>query len=225
VSTRRYIPNETWPRHQKPYWNEVLGDARSAGWTLNYIDAPHRFGEVFCPGGDDGTRHSFMMDKTARGGETISRGARKLIRTCRHGSAKAGVKVRERQWECEQLLGEAERLIGTADAGLALAEAKEALWAEIERIEVQLETAAANLREILREEEDVLLAVIDAEDVPDSESISATLDDAMTALTTSESVATALKLRRPHLAKPILVRIHQAHIRIDELRGRLTALM
>ena len=224
MSAQRYAPDETWPRHQKPYWNEVLRDARAAGWTLNYIDAPHRFGEVSCPGGEDGNRHSFMVDKTARGGETISREARKLILSCRHGPTTNGAKVRDRQAECERLLSEAERLVQAADAGLTLAEGREALWGEIERIERQLETAAANLAEILEEEGAVLLAAVDAEQVPDPESISATLDDAMTAVTNSESVATALKVRKPQLAKPYLDRARRARIRIQELRLRLAAL-
>ncbi len=225
MSVQRYAPDETWPRHQKPYWNEVLSDARAAGWTLNYIDAPHRFGEVSCPGGDDGNRHSFSVDKTARGGETISREARKLIRSCRHGLTTNGAKVRDRQAECERLLSEAERLVQAADAGLTSAEGREALWGEIERIERQLETAVANLAEILEEEGAVLLAAVDAEEVPDSESISAALDDAMTAVANSESVATALKVRKPRLAKPYLDRARRARIGIQELRLRLAALL
>ena len=177
-----YGPDERWPRHQKSWWNEVLAEAHAAGWTLNYIDAPHKFGVVSCPSKDDGTRHSFMVDKTARGGETKSKEARKLVRGCRHGSTLVGSKVRARQEECERLLHEAERFISIADAGLTSAEARAAAWADLERLETQLETAAANLVAILREEqEEALQAVDDAEDAPEPDSIAAALDDAASA--------------------------------------------
>jgi hypothetical protein len=67
MSAQRYGPDETWPTHQKPYWNKILAVACQAGWTLNYIDAPHRFGVASCPAGE----HTFSVDKTASGGETI----------------------------------------------------------------------------------------------------------------------------------------------------------
>lgn len=223
--TRRYGPNDTWPRHQKSYWNEALDEARAAEWTLNYVDAPHRFGVVSCPGGSDGNRHSFKVDKTAVGGETKSKEARKLIRTCQHSPATTGSRVRARQEECARLLGEAERLISMADEGLTVAEARAAAWADLERIETQLETAAASLVEILRhEEEEAWRAVDDTEDAPTLDSISATLGDAMTAVADSESVAAALKVRKPRLAKPFIDRAHQARTQIAELRERLAVL-
>jgi hypothetical protein len=218
-------PNDSWPRHQKPWWNEALAEARAVGWTLNYIDAPHRFGIVSCPSRDEGTRHSFMVDKTARGGETKSKEARKLVRACQHASTETGSKVRVRQAECERLLHEAERLISIADAGLTLAEAQAAAWADLERLEAQLETAAANLAEVLRGElEEALQAADDADDAPEADMIAVTLDDAATAVTRSESVATALKVRKPKLAQPLLNRAQAVHVRIADLRERLGAL-
>jgi hypothetical protein len=223
--SKQYGPSDTWPRHQKPYWNEVLHEARAAHWTLNYIDAPHRFGVVFCPGGSDGNQHSFKVDKTARGGETKSRQARKLIRICQHGPTTMGSMVQARKEECERLLGEAERLISVADAGLSLAEAQAAAWADLERIQTQLETAAANVAEILRhEQEEAWQAAFDADDAPAPGSISATLDDAMTAVTDSESVAARLEVSRPHLAKPLIGRAREARAHIAELRRRLATL-
>lgn len=150
MSKTQYGPGETWPRHQMPYWNVTLAEARAAAWTLHYLDAPHCFGTVFCPGGDDGMRHSFKVDKTARGGESMSREARKLIRRCQHGSSTTGSRVRARQEECRRLLDEAEQLISIADDGLTMAEARAAAWADLERLETQLETAAANVAETLR---------------------------------------------------------------------------
>jgi hypothetical protein len=220
-----YGPDESWPRHQKSWWNEALEEARAAGWTLNYIDAPHKFGVVFCPSEDDGARHSFMVDKTARGGETKSKEARKLVRGCRHGSMLPGSKVRARQEECERLLQEAERLISVADTGLTLAEAQAAAWADLERLETQLETAAANLAAILREQqEEALQAIDDADEPPEPDAIAAALDDAASAVTESESAATALRVRKPKLAEPLLGRAEAARVRISDLRGRLGAL-
>lgn len=221
----RYGSDETWPRHQKSWWSEALADARAAGWTLHYIDAPHRFGIVSCPCSDENDRHQFAVDKTARGGETISKEARKLIRSCRHGLLASGAKVQARQDECGRLLDEAERLIALADGELTLAEAREAAFAELERLEVQLETAAANVAEALREEQEgAWRAALDAAESPDPDSIAAVLDDATTAVAGTETVATALKIRKPKLAKPFLDRAQAAHARIDELWDRLNAL-
>jgi hypothetical protein len=219
-----YGPGDSWPRHQKQWWNEALAEAHAAGWTLTYIDAPHTFGVVSCPSEDGDTRHSFMVDKTARGGETKSREARKLVRGCQHASAATGSKVRQRQEECERLLHEAEQLISTADAGLTSAEARAAAWADVERIETQLETAAANLAEVLREEQEEAWQAAEDADVPEPDTIAATLDDATTAVTRSESVATALKMRKPKLAQPLLNRAQVARVRIADLRERLRVL-
>jgi len=220
-----YGPGDSWPRHQKPWWNEALAEAHAVGWTLDYIGAPHTFGVVSCPSEDDDTRHSFLVDKTARGGETKSKEARKLVRACQHASAATGSKVRQRQEECERLLHEADRLISLADAGLTLAEAQAAAWADLERLETQLETAEANLSEILRrEQEEAWQAAGDASDAPEADTIAVILDDAATAVTRSESVATALKIRKPKLAEPLLHRAKAARVRIADLRDRLGAL-
>jgi len=165
------------------------------------------------------------VDKTAVGGETKSREARKAVRNCQHAATASGSKVRTRQAECRRLLAEAERLIDLADTRLTLAEAKQAAWAELERIETQLETAAANLAEILRGEQDqAWQAAMDADDAPAPDAIAENLDDAMTVVVDSEKVATALKVRRPRLARPFLDRAHAARSRIEELRARLMAL-
>jgi signal transduction histidine kinase len=221
----QYGPGDSWPRHQKQWWNEALAATRAAGWTLNYIEAPHRFGTVSCPSKDDDSRHSFMVDKTARGGETKSKEALKLVRACQHASTVTGSKVRQRQEECERLLREAERLISIADTGLTLAEAQAAAWADLERLETQLETAEANLAEVLRGEvEEALRAADDADDAPEPDTIAVTLDDAAAAVTRTESVATALKVRKPKFAEPLLNRAQAARVRIADLRDRLRAL-
>jgi hypothetical protein len=66
VSAVKYGPDDTWPTHDKKHWHEPLAAARRAGWTLTYVNAPHRFGVVNCPANE----HSFVVDKTAKGSET-----------------------------------------------------------------------------------------------------------------------------------------------------------
>ena len=104
-------------------------------------------------------------------------------------------------------------------------EARVAALAELERLEIQLETAAANLAEALREEqEEAWRTALDTADAPEPDSIAAVLDDAAAAVTSTETVATALKVRKPKLARLFLDRAHTAQVRIDELRDRLNAL-
>ena len=225
MSAERYGPSGTWPRHQKSYWNEALEEARAAGWMLTYLNAPHRFGIVSCPGGDDGNVHSFEVDKTAHGGERFSRLARRLIRTCQHGSTSVGSKFCGRQDKCNRLLDEAERLLSEAEPGLRFAELRTAAWADLDRLEIQLATAAANVAEALLAEEEAWQTIIDTDDAPALDAISATLDNATTAVLSGESIAIALKVRKPRLAKPLLERAHEVRDRIAQLRERLAALM
>jgi hypothetical protein len=222
----RYGPDETWPGHQKPYWNKALGEARAAGWILTYDDAPHRYGVVSCPGGDDGTSCTFEVDKTAKGGETFSVIARTLIRNCRHGTTVQGSKVRARQDECQRLLDHADRLIGVAAMGLDQIEVRQAALADLDQIQARIEAAEANLDEILKEDMAAALeAVYDSDYAPLPDEISSTLAEAADTADEGASVATTLKVRRPRLAKPFLLRALEAQKRIAELRARLAELM
>ena len=223
MSAVHYGPGETWPQHQKSYWNDALAEARAAGWTLTYLNAPHRFGIVSCPGGDDGNVHSFEVDKTARGGEWFSKLARKDIRTCQHGSTTVGSKFSGRQDKCSRLLDEAERLVSEAEPGLRLAELRAAAWADLDRLEIQLATAAANVAEVLLAEEEAWRTIMDTDDAPAPHAISATLDNAMAAVLRGESVA--LKVRKPRLAESLLERAHEIRDHIAQLRERLAPLL
>ena len=123
------------------------------------------------------------------------------------------------------MLDEAEQLISIADDGLTMAEARAAAWADLERLETQLETAAANVAETLRTAQEAgWQAASDADDAPEPDAIAETLGDAATAVGDAESAATTLRGRRPHLAKPLLDRVQDALARIAELRNRLKAL-
>ncbi len=220
MNSRTYGPAQTWPTHQKPYWNKALGEARNAGWTLTYIDAPHSFGSVSCPAGE----HTFSVDKTARGGETKAKEAIKKIRWCPDSTAEPGSKVRSRQRECERLLAVAEELITIAEDGLTAAVEKQAAQHELDRIELLLQTANSNLSEILAEQEAALLAALEVDYAPKPAGISATLEDAREKVQHGESVARTLSAGRPNLAAPLLHRARQAYARIDGLSAPLGTL-
>jgi hypothetical protein len=218
-------PAETWPKHQFPFWNRALSEGQSAGWSLRYVDAPHTFGYAYCPGGPDGFSCSFMIDKTAKGGETFSVEARKLIRNCRHGSAGPSSKVLARQ-ECQRLLDQADRLIGSVAGGLDAAEARQAAQVELDRLQLQIEAVEANLDDILqRDVDEALRAVYETDGAPTPNELSGTLAEAVAAVGSGETVATKLKRGRPHLAGPFLQRVLAARTRIAALRARLEGLM
>ena len=220
-----YGPADTWPKHQFPFWNKALSETQSAGWSLRYVDAPHTFGYAYCPGAD-GVSCSFMIDKTARGGETFSVEARKLIRNCKHGSAGPGSKALARQQECQRLLDQADRLIGSVAGGLDAAEARQAAQVELDRLQLQIEAVEANLDDILqRDVDEALRTVYETDGAPTPDEISGTLAEAVAAVDSGETVATKLKRGRPHLAEPFLHRLLAARTRIAALRARLEELM
>jgi hypothetical protein len=220
VTAQKYGPGDTWPSHQMPYWNKALAEARVAGWTLTYIDAPHLFAAVSCPAGE----HTFSVDKTARGGETKSKEAIKKIRRCQHGTGQGGSKVQQRKEECTRLLGVADQLIAQAMEGLASAEAQQDAQEDLERLDLLLQSATASIEEVLADQETALQTAIDVDDAPEPEVISATLDEATERVALSESVARTLQTGRPGLAKPFLMCASEARARISELRSRLAAL-
>jgi hypothetical protein len=202
--------------HQKAFWNQALAEARQAGWTLTYINAPHRFGIVSCPKG----QHTFDVDKTAGGGETKSKQAVKKIRWCEHGP-----EVEERRQECLRLLEVADQLIAAVEEGLSRAEAKQAAQEDLDRLELQLRTADANVDEVLLAEQDAALqAAVEVDDAPEPEALSAELDDAAAGVERGVSVAKMLKPSAPKLTKSLLERAAAASTSIGELRSRLTAL-
>ena len=221
MSAQRYGPEDTWPRHQKPFWNTALTQARQAGWTLVYLDAPHHFGTVICPGG----ACTFEVDKTARGGEFHAKEAGKKIRNCLHGATQPGSKVRTRQEEATRLLDHAERLITNATEWLSQAEQRQIAQDDLDRLEDRLRTAELTIDDALREEQEAALqAALQAESAPKLDDISATLTDAKAAVHRGEAAAKALEARRPALAKALLDRARDARARITELRKRLKAL-
>lgn len=221
MSARRYGPEETWPRHQKPFWNAALAQARQTGWTLVYLDAPHHFGTVICPGG----ACTFEVDKTARGGEFHAKEAGKKIRSCLHGATQHGSKVRARQEEASRLLDHAERLIANAAEGLSKAERRQITEAELDRLEERLRTAELTIDDALRDEQEAALqAALRAEDAPKLDEISTTLADAKTAVQQGEEVAKVLAAGHPALTKALLDRTRNGHARIADLRKRLKVL-
>jgi hypothetical protein len=154
---RDFGPDETWPTHSKAHWRMPLQQARRAGWTLHFINAPHTWGVVECPATDTADKHTFKVDSTATGSAFFATEASKLVtRRCRHGSATGAGKVQDRVARCEGLLARAEDLLGIAERKLETIEAHQATWgtvfdldAQSEQLRLQIETAEATLGEAL----------------------------------------------------------------------------
>jgi hypothetical protein len=218
VSAPKYGPDETWPAHDKKYWHEPLAEAHRAGWTLTYIDAPHRFGVVSCPSG----QHTFEVDKTATGAETKAREARKRIRACGHPPKGP---VRNLQGRSVEQLNVAEQLTTDAEHGLARAETRQDAQEALDRLEVQLDTAACTVEDVLLAEQELALeAAIEVDDAPDPPALVEELNQATAAVDRSESAAKSVKETHPGVAKPLLERAKSLRGRIGESRSRLAAL-
>jgi len=218
VNATVYGPDETWPEHQKPFWNVALKQAREAGWT--FTTGGHWFGVVSCPAGE----HTFNVDKTARGGETKAKEVPKQLRSCQHGTpATLGSKVAARRAECERLLLRAEDLISAAARDLWRAEQRQAAFTEFDRLRIVLDTADATADEVLAaEQEQALERAADLEDAPGAADIARTLGDADVAAGEARDVAA--KIRRQGIAVPLRTRAQAARSRVSELRERLERL-
>lgn len=93
------------------------------------------------------------------------------------------------------------------------------------KLEAQLETAAANVADALRiQQEAAWEEAIRVDGAREPEAIAATLDDAADAVARSDSAAAAVKADSSALAKPLLNRAHGCHCRIAGLRHRLSIL-
>jgi hypothetical protein len=217
VSVSEFGPDDTWPSHQKPYWKVALKQARTAGWTLRYLGSSHWFGVVVCPAGE----HTFGVDSTARGAETIAAEVPKLLRDCPHGAVRPdGSKVAQRRAESERLLRRAEELVDMAGADLGRAEAREAARAELDRLELLLDTAQLTVDEgLLIAQDEALDRAAELDDAPGPKVVMATLDEAQD--TTEAAVAIAVRIRRAPVAGPLLARAARVRQRIAGLRARL----
>lgn len=217
MSATRYGPGDTWPSHDKQHWRERLAEARQAGWTLTYLNAPHLFGVVTCPGGEC----RFNVDKTARNSETKAREASKRIHWCEHPPP--GL-VKDQQGKSQMLLQVAEGLTSEAARGLDQAEAKQLALKELDRLEIQLITAAANVEEVMREQEEALLAAIAVDSAPDPPILTEKLDMASSSVEQANSVAKSIGAGRPGVARPLMEQADKLRKRIGALQVRLAAL-
>jgi hypothetical protein len=88
-----------------------------------------------------------------------------------------------------------------------------------------LDTAAANVEEILlAEQEAALEAAVDVDDAPDPPVLAGKLSEATAAVAGSESIAKSVRSGHPGVARPLLDRASSLRTCIGELRDRLTAL-
>lgn len=217
MSAVKYGPNETWPSHEKKHWHDPLAAARQAGWTLTYVNAPHRFGIVSCPAKE----HSFAVDQTAKGSETKAKEALKRIAWCNHPMGD----VRDRRDESRRLLDLAARLAVEVEEGLGAAEAKRDAWAVLDRLELQLDTAASNVDAALIAAEEATWEVAMAvDDAPDPPAMEGRLDEAASALAGGESLAKSVRSSYPGVARPLLDQAKSLRAHIAELRLRLQGL-
>lgn len=217
VSTVRYESDDTWPSHEKKHWHEPLAAARRAGWTMTYINAPHRFGVVTCPASE----HSFAVDKTAKGSETKAKEALKKISWCPH----AGNRVLVQRDEAQMLLEVADLLTAEVKEGIDAAEAKRDAWEVLDRIELQLVTAASNVdAAVLAAQEAAFDAAVGVDDAPDLPVLAGKLNDATSAVAGGKSIAKSVKTAYPGVAKPLLDQAESLRAHINELRSRLATL-
>ncbi len=219
MSAPKFGPDDTWPSHDKKHWHEPLAAARQAGWTLTYVNAPHRFGVVYCPA----RHHSFMVDKTARGAETKAREALKKISWCTHPDPAGSVSLQKDN--SQKLLDIADRLTTEVQEGLVSAEAKQLAQEVLDRLEIQLDTAASNVEEVsLAEQELALEAAVAVDDAPAPPVLAGKLSEATAAVTSSESLAKSVRTGYPGIARPLLAQASTLRARIAELRSRLAVL-
>jgi hypothetical protein len=219
VNATRYGPDDTWPEHQDKFWRESLSKARRAGWTLNYINAPHRFGVVSCPAGE----HTFAVGKTPKGSETRSKEAEKKVIWCEHPPPGP---LQDRRDQAGELLDVAEQITCEVAEGLDKAVRRLDAYKLVERLEIQLKTAAASVSDVLRAEQEAALeAAIEADDA-DSEPpvLEGRLDTASTSVARSESIAKPMKAGHPGIVRPLLQRARELRDRIGALRSRLEIL-
>lgn len=209
-----YGPDEPWPRHQKQHWREALKQARDAGWTLHHLGAPHRFGIVKCPEGE----HTFAVGSTARNSETHARQVPKRLRACRHGSTRL-TRPAAREAECTKLLDRADELIRRASDDLCLAQALTMARADCDAIESMLDSADANLDEVVALHDDASARVVELEDAPGAHDIAETLDDAADAIEAAAGLAG--KVRRAAAVASVKGRIEAAKQQVARLRREL----
>jgi hypothetical protein len=129
-----------------------------------------------CPAGED----TFDVDKTARGGDAKALEVPKKLDRCQHSgaSARGGSRVALRQAECERLLARTEELINQAERDVELAQGKQDAYAELDRLEMLIDTAETNLNEVPAEQDEALDRAADLEHAPALALIEATVDEA-----------------------------------------------
>jgi hypothetical protein len=213
-----YSPDGQWPKHAKAYWNDVLDQARAAGWTLNYLGASHTFGYVKCPAGE----HTFKVDSTARDAETWAKNAVKSIRNCSHGTPQqAGSKVAERIRAATALLDSADRLADRAQNSLTRLERSTHAQAELERLDLLVASASHTIDDATELQEQALREAVEAEEAaPEPADVDQALSDVSTRVT--DAAATLKNVRKhPGLTKPLQTRIAALRARLQSLTDRL----
>jgi len=109
--------------------------------------------------------------------------------------------------------------------GLVMAEAKQDAQEVLDRLEIQLDTAACNVEAVMLAQQEVALeAAIELEDAPDPPVLAEKLTAAAEAVGSGESIAKSVRPQHPGVAGPLLDRAIELRERVRQLRVRLSAL-
>jgi hypothetical protein len=122
------------------------------------------------------------------------------------------------------LLDSAGRLTAEVEEGLPAAEAKQDAHEVLDRLEVQLDTAALNVDQVLAKQEAALEAAVAVDDAPEPPVLAGKLSEATAAVGSSESLAKSVRAGHPGVAMPLLDQARSLRARIGELRQRLGTL-
>lgn len=214
-----YGPNELWPAHDLPRWQETLKIARAHGWTLRKFDG-HWFGMLACPTGT----HTKPVDCTARNSEIKAKEARKAVeKTCQCDRGTPASATAGKIDEATSRLGSAERLLSHAAAVLddlqARADVEDQLD-EVSHAEGLIGAAALNLAEL---QDAALAAALALDEAPAPEGDPYVLmHQAGSEIASAQELAG--QLRRPQQRQPLVDRAAAAMSHLAELKGRLQRL-
>ena len=204
--------DEEWDNHPDAFWNDAFAAAKREGWQYRSMSS-HRLGEVRCPTGE----HSQKVDSSSKWSETKSKDLLKLIeRNCSHGTRSSSRLLLAREH-----IDHALELVDAAEEGLdligAAAEADGKL-AAAERLELLLDTAGANVEDIIADRDALLAEAAAGPDAPPTEAVLALAEQAQERIRQARS---ELKQLSVGLRKPLMAEASDASERAAVVRAQL----
>jgi hypothetical protein len=219
MSERVYGPDETWPSHDLPRWQEALKIARVFGWSLHKFDG-HWFGMISCPSGE----HTKPVDCTARNTEIKAKEARKAVeKTCHCAGSRPASATARKILDANNKLDSAENLLNHAEHLCADLQARtdvETQLEELAHLEGVIDAAATNLAEL---QDAALAAALALEETdPPAGDPYVLLQEAGDHIASAECLAS--QLRRPDQRRLVADRARAATTRLIGLRTWLERL-